>query len=216
MNLPTELMFLSIDEGSGRISTNAAGHISYTLVAAFLMEIELQKRIDIQNRNVIILDPTPIEDFMIEDIFLELKEAKKPKKAYEWIYQGTVYYNRFRHTIFRYLMDQGIVGREESKVLTLFTMVRHPILRYDLQEQILARIQRVLLNEQAPDDRTIYLLALIKFGNLIKSLFGKEHRKEIEQKIDAFIRGHPFLEEIHQSITDAENLASSSAAMIFP
>ena len=214
MNLPTELIFLAIDESSGRLSTNAASHISYALVAAFLMEIELQKRISIQNKDVIVVNPTAIEDFMIEDIFLEIKEAKRPKKTFEWIYQGFLYYDRFRKKIFRELMDKGIVGREESKVLTLFTMVRHPILRYDLQEQMLARIQRVLLKEQEPDDRTVYLLALIKFANLIKSLFGKEHRKEIEQKIDIFIRGNAFLKEIQDAIQEAESFNSSSATMI--
>ncbi len=212
MNLPTELMFLSIDEGSGRISTNAAGHISFSLVAAFLLELHLLKRIDIQNKMLIVIDPTPVEEFVIEDVFLELKEAKRPKEPYEWIYQGIMYYDRFRNTIFRDLMEKGVVGREESKVLKIFTLVRHPILKYDLQEEILARIQRVLLNEQAPDERTLYLLALIKMSNLIKSLFGKEYRKEIEQKIATIIKENKFLKEIEDALEYAESIAASNAS----
>ncbi len=211
MNLPTELMFLSLDEGSGRISTNAAGHIAYSLVASFLMELRLQNRVEIQNKKLIVIDPTPVEDFMIEDVFLELKEAKKPKDIYEWIYQGTIYYDRFRTTIFKELMEKGIVGREESKVLKIFTLVRHPILRYDLQEELLARIQRVLLNEQVPDARTVHLLALIKMSNLIKSLFGKEYRKEIEQKIDVLIQGDAFIKAMEEALEYAEAVAASTA-----
>ena len=53
----------------------------------------------------------------------------------------------------------------------------------NVKDEILGRVQSVLLYEIELDDCMICLLSLMKTSNLVKSLFDKEQRKEIESKI---------------------------------
>jgi hypothetical protein len=211
MNLPLELMILALDDESGKISSCAAGTLGYSLAGAFLMELILQRRIALENKKIVILNSEPLKDDILEDVFLEIKNVNKERNASDWISSGANYYSRFRDTLFRELMAKGIVDRVESKSMKIFTTVRHPIIRMDVKDEILARVQSVLLDEIEADGRLVCLLSLMKTSSLVKSLFDKEHRKEIETKIAEITKNSNMEKAILEAIQAAE--AASYAAI---
>jgi golgi phosphoprotein 3 len=212
MLLAEELLLLSLDDESGKLSTSVGGYLGYALAGAFLIDLQIQGKIAIDaKKKVKITDPSPVKDDILQDMFLELKSAKKPKNIQDWIYELGNYYNKFRDLLFHRLREQGILGRFEKSAMKIFSFVRHPLLKPEVKIEILERIQSLILKEREPDDHTVGLLSLIKSSNLLNSLFAKDFRKQAIKRIDELI----ISEKIGKAVADLiEGIASSFVTII--
>lgn len=188
MLLAEELVLLALDDESGKLSTSTSGYFNYALAGALLLDLMLANKIDVQKKKVIVLDSQPLNDELLQMAFQPIIEAKKPKNIDDWVYKIGNNYNDLRDNLSHRMQKAGIIGREEKKVLKIFTSVRHPILKPDVKFAMFQRIEPILMAQTPASDRDIALLSLLKCANLINSLFTKEFRKQISDEIKKIVK----------------------------
>jgi hypothetical protein len=198
MLLAEELVLLALDDESGKLATSTSGYFNYALAGALLLDLVLANKIDIQNKKVLVLNPQPMDDELLQMAFQPILESKKPKDIGDWVYKIGNNYAVLRDTISHRMQNAGILGREEKKVLKIFTSVHHPILKPDLKYAIFQRIEPILMAQAPASDRDIALLSLLKCANLINSLFTKEFRKQISEEIKKIVKN----EKIGKAVSD--------------
>ena len=184
MLLTEQLLLLSLDETTGKISSSTAGYFAFGLGGALLFDLYFLQRIRFEEEKVVPVDLSPLNDPLLDFVMTELGKANKPRKILEWIDGANRKYYEIRDLLYARFQAQGILGRQETKKLRLFSFIIHPLLKPQVKMDLLIEIEKVLLDDAPPSEQMAVLLSLINETHLINSLFPKEFRKAMKKKIE--------------------------------
>ena len=81
------------------------------------------------------------------------------------------------------LVRQGILRREEHKVLWVIPAKRYPTLSGAPEMRRRELIRSAVLHQAKPDERTAILISLVGACGLVKEIFKKEERKKAKKRI---------------------------------
>lgn len=184
------------------------------VAGAFLCELAQQGRVTVDERGRLhVVDASPTADPLLDLVWGELaaREGKKPKNVLPKVGKDlpTAVYHR--------LAERGLVVRQESRVLWLFTRVSWPVVGGDRREQAIAELARVLRDGQAPDARTGALVALIQATGSTAKLLGDPSglpRREAVARAKDIARGDWASAAVAKAISDAQAAVAASAAVI--
>lgn len=198
MYVTEQYFLLSLEDTTGKISSSTAGYFAYGIAGAIFYDLYKMGKIQFEDKKVIPIDLNTIDDELFDFVLVELKKVNKPRQLSEWIQSTNNRYYELRDFLFKRLRTQGIIGREEKKVMRMFSFVTHPILRTEIKTHLLQEIEKVLMDDSLPSDDILLLLTLVKETNLINSLFPKEFRKQVKDRIEALTKNT----QIGQAIRD--------------
>lgn len=199
MNLPLtqELLLIALDEETGK--RKRTDTLDYGLAGAALTELVLLRRVDIIDKKVQVIDPSPTGDPVIDGILAEL--AQKPRSAKSFI-------NKFRSGMSRKVGEQlaaaNIVTQEHSKFLGLFPNDKFVERNGIPEREIRARLDSVVLQGAEPDERTGALATLIDATQLTKQAFPDVPKREIKPRLKELSESAWASDAVRRAIQDMQ------------
>ncbi len=122
LNLAEELLLLALEDGRGRINSAASASLPFGLAGAMLMDLILSERPGTEQDRVVVLDPSPTGDGLLDDALREIGAARKPRGAEHWV---RVLGGRWpKDQVTDRLMARGVLRRQEDTVLWIIPYAR--------------------------------------------------------------------------------------------
>ncbi|QBI21100.1 GPP34 family phosphoprotein [Egibacter rhizosphaerae] len=209
LSLPEELLLLGWDDERGK-NTGTANLLALLGGAAFL-DLALRGAIDATGKHVEAREGDtghPVLDGVLERIRTDRK-SRDVKGWVGWYGQR----NDLRDEVLDHLLAQGIVRREERKILGLIRLTRHPVTQRVRVEELRRRAGALLTSSEPLDDpRDAALGGLLEpaGGTLRARLVPRGQRRAAARRAKELAKGEGMSSEVADAIGEA-NAAAMAA-----
>jgi hypothetical protein len=194
--LAEELLLLAYDDESGKATGSHIG-LDLAMAAGVLVDLTLAGRVTYADGSMVVRDPLPTGDPITDEV-LSRMAADTPHTPASWV-------QRLRHglrdRILNDLCTRGVVRDVDETALGYIHVHRYPSVDPTVEAEIRARLATALTREQAPDERTAALAALVGASRMEPSLglsgtaLTDAHRRLAEIASGAGFSGEVSLEE---------------------
>jgi Golgi phosphoprotein 3 (GPP34) len=216
MNLPEEFALLAYDDDGTPVTDST--HLSNGLGGALLLELALAGKVDVENKKVVVLDRTPTGDPLVDAALSRIAEDGKPRKPGHWV---TKFAKDARTRVMENLVAQGVVRREQDKVLLVFPRTRYPAahgVQPVPETEARQRMTAAVTGAGPVESRTAALCALVAATDLDKKVFRDLDRKQVKARLKEIGQGawaatavKKSIEEIQAAIMVAVTASSTAA-----
>jgi len=143
LSLAEELLLLALHDEKGTAVVSAGTALPYGLGGALVMELTLQGRLELRGENLVVTDPTPAEDGLLNDALKRIGEAKRERGPKYWV--GTLGHRiqNLKGRLLKELVQKGILRKEQRKILWIFPADRFPTTDAKPESEVRDRIRRV-------------------------------------------------------------------------
>ena len=203
IRLAEELILLMLNEQSGYLEMVPGWSFSCVMAGAVIADLALENRIDTDLKRLYLVDPTPIEDNLLDPTLKEIADSRETSDTRFWI--------------------ERIAGRSEEIVTaTLDRLVERKILDYEsggfwglsrsvsrsgtyqtsdlqIRQEAKARVLSVILNDDIPDPSDAILIALMHTCGGFKLVLSPEDYEEKLERIETLSK----LDLIGRSVASA-------------
>ena len=183
LTLPEQLLLLALDDERGTSHIQSFGSVNYGLYGALLMELAVRDRLQRQDKNLVVTDATPLGDTVLDEALHVMVGPGKPRDATGWVNELAKRMSHLEEQLLDRLVEQGILRREERRVLWIFPWRRYPAENAAPEQAIREQLRAVLLDGAAPEPRTAALIQLVDVTGLVNALFVRTERKAVRARI---------------------------------
>lgn len=181
-----EFLLLAHDEESGDFAEIGFQVMSSVLAGAALMDLALQGRIDSDQHHLILVDPKPVDEPILDFCLARIAETREPKSIQDWLTALAIHGARLRSLTIDRLLARGILERANKRFLWVFHTRVYPLIDERETVEVKRRIANILFTDDIPDPRDTFLLALAERSGLLTEVFSQavaEDRRERIQQI---------------------------------
>ncbi len=206
--LAEAFLLLALDDESGKISYSGASSFPFGMVGGLLLDLLFRGRLALKDRRVKLVDASSTSDPLLDDVLKRMVVLKRELGLRSWIIQLSVTFrNIYSKGLLSRLTDQGLLAREEKSRLKIFHTIRHPLQQPASKDQLLQKLQGIILDRQDGDAHDTALLSLVKECGMIGSLFVREYRGLADSRIKELLASDKI------SSRDKEIITSTSGAL---
>ena len=198
LNLMEELLLLALDDKKGKILFSSSTELPYALRGAVLLELVKEKKIDMVNKKLIIINHTPTDNPILNNALDIISNSRKERSIGHWISKLSYKMKTLRTDLLSGLIKKGILEKVDDKILWIIPTKKYPMKNSIPENEVRQRITDIVLNNKQADERSVMLISLVNACNLIKEVFPKETRKEAKKKIKEIVKG----DNVGSAITD--------------
>lgn len=183
LSLPEEFLLLALDDQKGSFST----WTDYGLAGAVLLELLIRDAITVGAKGEVLAGSTPQGDAALDAALATIRQPAKPRKLQDWVSSLLSRCKAVKPAVLDRLVAQGVLRQEEHRFLRVFAYKRYPEADGALEDEIVGRLRRVLLEGQEPDARTTALIGLLHGcqmdGAVLRSRAERKTAKPILERI---------------------------------
>ena len=210
--LAGELLLLALDDAKGAVHSAASLALDYGLAGAILMELAINNRLATDGKHIAVADSTSLDHPVLDDALHAIEQSSKQRSAQDWVMRLPKAVGGLRQRLLDDLVMCGVLAQREDHILHIFRVTRYPERQGAVEDDIRARIDRVLLEGGAADERTLLLIRLIKSCNLVSVLYERAQRKPVNARIEQLTTQDVYGKAIDQAVAGAQ--AAINAAII--
>ena len=210
LSLAEELLLLALDDEKGVIIDRTP--IKYGFIGAILMDLALTKKIDTDLENLMVINTSPTEDDILNDILAKITQSPTVKTVAYWIITLSQHSRNIEEKLLDRLIQKGILRKEEHKILWVFAHRRYPIQDDREEKEVKTRVREVVLSDMIPDPRDIVLISLIKTCYLVDEIFSREEIDNVQKRIEQIAR----MDLIGQTLSRIVDSITQAIAMTPP
>lgn len=211
IRLAEELLVFLLDKQSGDLTPVPDRTLHYALAGTVLMDLALEGRIDTDVERLVMVDPTPLNDGLLDPALALIVEDAGARDTAHWIERLATpeIAGRVRDGAIGRLIERGILERDSGGILSLTRLVRrarrYPVVEGEGAVEVDARIMGVLFADDVPNPRDAMLIAVVNACGIFDRLLSPEERADVADRIDLLGR----LDLIGRSISEAIRKAAS-------
>ena len=176
------LLLLMRDEGGKFVAVPGIA-LDNALAGSVLMDLALENRIDTDPERLILVDPTPVGDSLLDPTLAAIADGERRDALY-WVGQTALRAAEIRREALSRLVERGILERDEGRFLWVFRSRRYPIIDGRAEREVKLRILGVLLSDDIPDPRDIVIIGLADACGLLPELLPKGEYDKARARID--------------------------------
>lgn len=188
-----EFLLLAHDEESGDFAEIGFQVMSSVLAGAALMDLALQGRIDSDQHHLILVDPKPVDEPILDFCLARIAETREPKSIQDWLTALAIHGARLRSLTIDRLLARGILERANKRFLWVFHTRVYPLIDERETVEVKRRIADILFTDDIPDPRDTFLLALAERSGLLTEVFSQavaeDRRERIQQLLHLDLLG---------------------------
>ncbi len=214
LSIAEELLLLLIDEDIGEYTAVPARTLGYALTGATLIELELRHRIDVSPEALVVTDPTPVDDDLLDPVLADIvaESRNAAHNAEFWVRRIAQSSDELRTRALAGLAAQGMIEADESGFFFLSrraTLARHYGPNQSRQaEETRQRILQAIFSDVIPDTRDIVIISLAHACDIFQRILPTDEYEEAHKRIEIISR----LEMISRSVIDGiRNLTLAEA-----
>jgi len=183
MRLADELLLLAYsDEGTPQLSQYS---LDLGLGGAVLLELALAERFDVRDGKIVVVDPSPVGDPVLDEALIRVAGDKKGRSPRDWVQKLS---EHLRERLLDNLVGVGVLAREKNRVLGIFPRTRYPAAHGVVAPAEAEARQRLLAALDGADPvpvRTAALAALVQAVGLAGKVFPGRSGRDVEKRIAA-------------------------------
>lgn len=211
MTLADELVLLAYDdEGSAKLGQPSLG---YGLAGALLVELALAGRVDVVDKKVTVLDPTPVGVPVVDEALARIA-ADKPRKAKAWVDKLS---KGLTEKVLDGLVAAGVLRREEGRVLWVFPRTRYPSpgsVEPAAETDARRRLVEAVRGDGPVEPRTAALCTLVKAVQYDRKVFADLPRDRVKARLKEISEGDWVAEAVRKAVEEVQ--AAVVAAVVVP
>ena len=198
-----EEMILLMLNDDGRFAHVPNVSLDYALAGGVLMDLALENRIDTDLEKLVVIDPTPTGDSLLDPTLAEIVAGGENNARY-WVELTSTHSQELREKVLERLVAKGILERQEDRFLWVFQSRRYPTLDGQAQREVKLRIMGVLFSDEIPDPRDIVIIALADACGIFRSILSSNELDLVRPRIDQVRKLDLIGQAMTQAIQDIE------------
>jgi hypothetical protein len=202
LTLADELALLAYDDdGSRKLGQPALG---YGLAGALLVELALAEQVDVVDKKVTVLDPTPVGRPLLDQALARIADDK-PRKPGHWISKLS---KKLTDEVLDGLVAGGVLRREEDRVLLVFPRTRFPTpdgVQPAAETDARARMTSAITGDGPVDPRTAALCALVKAVDYDRKVFAALPRAVVRRRLKVISEGDWAATAVRKAIEEVQS-----------
>ncbi|GGU52662.1 hypothetical protein GCM10010211_16360 [Streptomyces albospinus] len=209
VTLAEEIMLLSLDEESG--VPEQRHMVRWAVAGGILLELVLAERASVEGKYLKLTDTTPTGEPLLDGRLALLEGwlgGREKRRVKEWLTKDRA---KAIKAAVESLCARGVVIEQQRKTLGLFPTLRYPEADSAPETELRQRLQAVVLNGAAPDERTAGLIALIHAAKLHRLAFPNVPRKQVADRIAEVAAGKWAGESVRSAIRDMQAAVAAIA-----
>ena len=184
-----EVLVLVLDQERGELAPGLPPRsLALVLSGAVLMDLALEHRIDTDPERLMLVDPTPLGDDILDPTLAEIATDGRGRDTGYWLERTARHRDQIQDAALTRLIKRGILESEAHGLLSLTPSVsrsrRYPVVDGKRVEEVRLRIMRVLFSDDVPDPRDIAMIALANACGVFRTLLSSAEREQVRDRID--------------------------------
>ena len=207
-----EILLLLLDDESGEFVPVPAWSRQCALAGAVLMDLALQNRIDTDLRKLVVVDPSPTGDDLLDPILAEIVEETAIHDARHWVERiAEEQSGRIQDGALSRLVKRRILESEGGRLLWAFRTRRYPTIDGKAEREVKLRIMHVLFSDEIPGPRDIVVICLADACRIFNQIMPKKEVKQVRERIDAVRRMDLIGQAVSTAVRDIETSLAATA-----
>lgn len=211
LTFPEELMLLLLDDTNGDFLPVAEGAVRYALAGSVLMDLALANRVDSDLDSLILIDPTPMDDPLLDPTLAKVAATKERHSPRHWVETIASDAVAIRETALHRLVQRGILERQDERFLWVFRSRRYPVIDGTAEREVKLRIMGVLFSEEIPEPRDIVIICLAYECGILAELVPQRELKQMQDRIDQIRKMDLIGQAVSQSVWDIQTSLVAAA-----
>ncbi len=211
-----DLLLLVHDDETGK-PVGLISHLEYAMAGALLVDLVLRERVDVttteqgKTGRIVVIDDTPTGVDLLDTALRRLDRlaGRKPKDVLLPLTKGGLV-----KRVLGGLADRGILRRENDRVLGIFPLTRWPAEDSRHEEELKARLRRVLVDGEQPDERTAALIGLMANTVHAKHVVGRDDARVAQRRAREIAKGDWASDALRKATAEIVVAAAIVPAMV--
>ena len=199
-----EIMLLLLDDEGERFLRVPDWSLRYALAGGVLMDLALEDRIDTDPERLILVDPTPVRDAILDPALADIAAAAETRDARFWVEREANRADEIREAAIESLVGHGILERREGRFLWVFRARRYPLVDGRAEREVKLRIMEVLFSDVVPTPRDIVIICLADACGIFTELLSKREVRHVLPRIEHIRRMDLIGRAVTAAISDIE------------
>ena len=183
MRFVEEILLLLLRDEGGKFVAVPGIALDNALAGGVLMDLALENRIDTDPERLILVDPTPVGDSLLDPTLAAIADGEQRDALY-WVGQTALRAAEIRREALSRLVERGILEHDEGRFLWVFRSRRYPIIDGSAEREVKLRILGVLLSNDIPDPRDVVIIGLADACGLLPELLPRGEYDKARARID--------------------------------
>ena len=183
-----EILLLILHEESDGAEAPAETVWRPTLAGAVLMELAVEGRIDTDLDSLLVSDPTPLGDTLLDPALARIAKSRERRDAAYWVGNIAEDAENIRDAAIARMLGKGImeIAADGAPVLarSVLRTRRYPPQEGAPEQEVRLRLMRVLFGNDIPEPRDVVLISLAAACGLFKRMLTKEEREQLGERIE--------------------------------
>ena len=211
-----ELLILTVDAGSREPVHLKERTLHFALAGAVLMDLALQNRIDTDPDALFLIDPTPLENNLLDPVLREIADEPNALSTEDWMTRIARRGEQLRSLTMDRLVAADILQADDGGDFALARWVTHSG-RYPRgrmqgagEQEIQTRMMAALLRDDIPSPRDSVIISLAHACGVFRSILDASEYDDVKDRIEAISRMELVLQAVTKVISNmtlAESLA---------
>ena len=205
LRFPEELMLLMLDDENGKFARVPDRLLRYALAGGVLMDLALEDRIDTDLEKLILVNPEPLEDSLLDPTLADISQATETHDARFWVERtARLSAEAIRHKALNRLVDRGILECRDDRFLWVFQARRYPAIDGTAEREVKLRIMEILFSDQVPLPRDVVIIGLVHACDLFRQILSDRELANVATRIDEVRQLDLIGRAMSQAIIDIE------------
>jgi hypothetical protein len=190
LSFAEEIYLLALDDVTGKVSSYSDEiSLSYALIGAVLCELSFKKKVDSQDKNLIVIDKTPAGNKILDSILNVMAETETKMPISHWLKILLSNASETENLVLSELISKGILKMVDERIFWVFHTRRYPIINDKEITSVETRIRELVLNEgENPEPSEAVLVSLIQACDLFKTILSPKELKRAEKRIQSLAK----------------------------
>lgn len=204
-----EIILLLLNDDDGRFARVPSWSMDYALAGAVLMDLALENRIDTDLERLVLVDPTPLSDSLLDPTLADIAAGEERNARY-WVEHTANRAAEIREEALNHLVDGGILERKDDRFLWVFQSRRYPMVDGNEEREVRLRLMGVLFSDEIPDPRDIVLLSLTDACGILRGMLSRRELNSAAERIEQVRKLDLVGQATTQAIMDIEQFVATS------
>lgn len=180
--LAEELLLLAYNDKTGR---NQAGNLALGLAGALLLDLTLAQRIDLDGKHVVVVNPQPLGNPLLDDALHRIN-TDKSRKPNAWVPK---LHNGLAPRVLAWMVQRQILTHDAESVLGFIPFNRYRPLNPAIEAGVRARLEAAVAAGTTQDPRTAALAGLVYALGIEKLAVPSRPRREVRRTLKSIAEG---------------------------
>ena len=204
-----EIILLLLNDDDGRFAHVPNWSLDYALAGGVLMDLALENRIDTDLEKLVLVDPTPVGDSLLDSTLAEI-EAGETRDARFWVERTANRATEIREESLSRLVEVGILESRDDRFMWVFRSRRYPAIDGKAEREVKLRIMEVLFSDRIPSPRDVVIICLADACSIFKGLLSRRELGQVSGRIEQVRKLDLVGQAMSEAIMDIEVSVAAS------